>query len=57
VDVVVLGSLEAFLANRHWPVGVRVCAKLTSAMQSIKLLGGKWLGKRTEMSTMRLRRL
>jgi len=36
-----------FLANRRWPVEVRVrvCVKLASAMQPIKLFPGKWLGK------------
>jgi len=42
-----LSQNSVFLANRRWPVEVRVrvCVKLASAMQPIKLVPGKWLGK------------
>jgi len=42
-----LSQISVFLANRRWPVDVcvRVRVKLASAMQSIKLFPGKWLGK------------
>ena len=42
-----LSQNSVFLANRPWQVEVRarVCVKLASAMQPIKLFPGKWLGK------------
>jgi hypothetical protein len=42
-----LSQNSVFLANGRWPVEVRVrvCVKLASAMQPIKLVPGKWLGK------------
>jgi hypothetical protein len=46
-EIPALSQNSVFLANRRWPVEVRarVCVKLASAMQPIKVVPGKWLGK------------